>query len=184
MPSSAIRLRRAPSKRERLGDDADGQRAGLLRELGDDGRRAGARAAAHAAGHEDHVGALHQALDVFGRLHRSLLADLGLPAGAEALGQLVADAQALRRIGQHQRLGVRVDRDELDAPDALLDHAVDGVGAAAAHAQHLDLGRILQEWWLLLLCFCCCHVSPLLRWCRSSATRRAIGARLALARLC
>ena len=43
---------------EGLGDDADGERAGLARHLGHDRRGAGAGTAAHAAGDEDHVGAL------------------------------------------------------------------------------------------------------------------------------
>ena len=36
---SAMSLRRAPSKRERLGDDADGERAEILGDLGDDRAR-------------------------------------------------------------------------------------------------------------------------------------------------
>ena len=43
---------------ERLGDDADGQDAALARGAGDDRRRAGAGAAAHAGGDEHHVGAV------------------------------------------------------------------------------------------------------------------------------
>ena len=42
---------------ERLGHDADRERALFARELRDDGRRAGAGAAAHAGGDEHHVGA-------------------------------------------------------------------------------------------------------------------------------
>ena len=42
---------------ERLGDDADGERAAVARDLRDDRRRAGAGAAAHAGGDEHHVGA-------------------------------------------------------------------------------------------------------------------------------
>ena len=64
---SALRRRRAPSKRERLGDDADGQRAQVAGDLGDDGRRAGAGAAAHAGGDEDHV----RVLEGLGDLLRS-----------------------------------------------------------------------------------------------------------------
>ena len=35
--------------------------------------------------------------------------------------------------------------DELDALDALLDHAVDGVLTAAADADHFDLGKIFDK---------------------------------------
>ena len=44
-------------ERERLGDHRDGQDAELLRDLRDHRRRAGAGAAAHAGGQEEHVGA-------------------------------------------------------------------------------------------------------------------------------
>ena len=57
MPSSAW-LRALPAfEAERLGDDADGERAAVARDLRDDRRRAGAGAAAHAGGDEHHVGA-------------------------------------------------------------------------------------------------------------------------------
>ena len=42
---------------------------------------------------------------------------------------------------RQQRLGVGVDRDELDPVDAGLDHAVDGVAAGAADADDLDPGK-------------------------------------------
>ena len=60
MPSSAWAARRAPSKRERLGDGGDGERADVAGELGDHRGGAGAGAAAGARGQEDHVGALQQ----------------------------------------------------------------------------------------------------------------------------
>ena len=47
-----------------------------------------------------------------------------------------------------QRLGVGVDRDELDALEVLVDHAVDGVSAATADAHDFHagvLGRALFE---------------------------------------
>jgi hypothetical protein len=42
---------------EGLGHHADRERPQVARDLRDDRGRAGARAAAHAGGHEDHVGA-------------------------------------------------------------------------------------------------------------------------------
>ena len=48
---------------EGLGHDADRERALFARELRDDGRRAGAGAAAHAGGDEDHVRAGDALLD-------------------------------------------------------------------------------------------------------------------------
>ena len=60
---------------ERLGDDADGQRAELAGDARDDGRRARARAAAGAGRDEDHVRALEQRLDLVVVLHRRLAAE-------------------------------------------------------------------------------------------------------------
>ena len=56
-------LRALPSlEDERLGDDGDREDAELLGHLRDDGRGAGAGAAAEAGGDEDHVGALEHFL--------------------------------------------------------------------------------------------------------------------------
>src|SRR5699024_504669 len=59
-------------------------------------------------------------------------------AGAETAGDLLADIELDVRVGHQQRLGVRVDRDELDALETGLDHAVDGVDTSAADADDLD----------------------------------------------
>ena len=74
----------AALEEERLGHDADGERAFFAGELRDDGRRAGAGAAAHAGGDEDHVGAGDELLDALHVLERRLAALLGVGAGAEA----------------------------------------------------------------------------------------------------
>ena len=58
-------LTAAALERERLGHDADGERADRLRDLGDDGCAAGAGAAALAGGDEDHVGAAQGLFDLF-----------------------------------------------------------------------------------------------------------------------
>ena len=88
-------LLRAPAalEGERLGDDADGERAELARELGDDRRAAGAGAAALAGGDEDHVGALQRFLQLVAALLRGGLADAGIGAGAEAARRLRADVE-------------------------------------------------------------------------------------------
>ncbi len=64
----------ASLEEERLGHDADGEGAFFARDLRDDGRRAGAGAAAHAGGHEDHVGAADELLDPLHVLERRLAA--------------------------------------------------------------------------------------------------------------
>ncbi len=73
----------------------------------------------------------------------ALLADLGVGAGAEPAGQLAADVELDVGVAHQQRLRVGVDRDELDALEADLDHPVDGVDAAAADADDLDDGEVV-----------------------------------------
>ena len=106
------------------------------------GRRAGAGAAAQAGGDEHHVGAFQRFDDLVGILERGLAADFGIRARAQAIGQLHAKLQLHRRVRHAQRLQIGVGDDELDAFHAGIDHAVDRVAAAAAHADHLDLGVV------------------------------------------
>ena len=65
-----------------------------------------------------------------------LAAELGVGARAEAAGGRAADVHLGPGAGVLERLEVGVDGDELDALDAGLDHAVDGVDAGAADAHH------------------------------------------------
>ena len=65
-------------------------------------------------------------------------ADLGLGAGAEALGQVRAELHAALGAAVQQRLRVGVGDDELHAVQAGGDHVVDRVGAAAADADDGD----------------------------------------------
>ncbi len=104
-----------------------------------DGRRAGAGAAAHAGGDEDHVGALDQTRDQVTVFLGRLPPDGGIAAGAEAASELRPDREHLVGARLLERLGIGVDGVELDAGEARLDHAVDGIAAGAADAQHLDL---------------------------------------------
>src|SRR3954470_10342510 len=135
-----LRLARAlrPLELERAGDDPDGERADLvLGDLGDHGCGARPGAAALAGGDEDHVRALERLLDVVARLRGGALADLRVGARAEALRQARPDVELDVRIGHLERLGVRVARDELDAGQAGVDHAVDRVGPTAADTDDL-----------------------------------------------
>ena len=62
--------------------------------------------------------------------------------GAETTREFLADLDLDVRLGRQQRLRVRVDRDELDALELLLDHPVDRVTAAATNADDLH-ARVL-----------------------------------------
>ena len=133
----------AAFEHERLRDDADGERTHLARELRDDRRSTGAGAAALAGGDEDHVGALQRLLQLVAALLRGCLSDGRVGARAEAARRLRADVDLHVGVAHHQRLRVGVDRDELDAGQAGIDHAVDGVRAAAADADDLDDGEVV-----------------------------------------
>ena len=134
----------APLEAERPRDDADGQRLELARELGDDRRGAGARAAALAGGDEDHVGALQRLLQLVAALHAGGVADGRVGAGAQPARRLGADVDLHVGVAHQQRLRVGVDGDEFDAREARVDHAVDGIRAAAADADDLDHREIVS----------------------------------------
>ena len=143
---------------ERPGHDTDGQRAERTGDPGHDGRAAGAGAAALAGGDEDHVGALEHLLDLVGVVLGRLGADLGVGAGAESAGELAADVELDVGVAHEQRLGIGVDRDELDTLESDLDHPVDGVDATATDTDDLDDGQVVLR---------CCHDGvPLADRCR------------------
>jgi hypothetical protein len=101
-------------------------------------------ATAETGGHEHHVRALQRFDDLVGVLQRGPAADLGISACAEAVRQLHAELDLHRRLGSLQRLEIGVGDDELHALQVRLDHAIDRVAAAAAHADDLDLGAVQQ----------------------------------------
>jgi hypothetical protein len=133
----------APLEVERTRDDADRESLELLAsDLGDDGRRTRPGAPAFAGGDEDHVRALEGFLHLVFRLERRLLADGRVGAGAQPARAVGADVELLLGLGHEQGLRVCVDRDELAAPKACLDHPVHGVRSAAAGTDDLDDGEI------------------------------------------
>ena len=73
-----------------------------------------------------------------------------IAAGAQAAGELFAYTHAGLCLGEHQRLGISVDGHEIDALQALIDHAVDSVASTAAHAHDFDAGEgfDLVRYWI------------------------------------
>ena len=118
------------------GDDAYGEHPGGLCLAGDDGRGAGAGAAAHAGGDEHHLGVVVKecldGLDAF----LSLLGCFGrVVAGAKTrAAQLYLDGD----FGLGQRLGIGVAKGERHIVDALAEHVLYSVAATAADADDLD----------------------------------------------
>ncbi len=135
-------------ERERPGHDTDRQGTEGPGDLGHDGRAAGAGAAALARGHEHHVGALDDFLDLLPVVLGGLRAHVGVGAGAEAPGQLAADVELDIGVTHQQGLRIGVDRDELHALQTDLDHPVDGVDSTSTNTHDLDHGQVVL--W-------CCH---------------------------
>ena len=138
IPTSACSARRRPSKPNGRVTTPTVECLELAAELGHDGSGAGSRAAALTGGDEDHVGALERLLQLVARLLRRGETDRRVGAGPEAARRFRADVDLDVGVRHQERLRVRVDRDELDAAQARLDHAIDRVGPAATDADHLD----------------------------------------------
>src|SRR6266446_6335714 len=150
VPRSTVSIRRSfrlqhatfAFKRERLGDDSNAERAQLACERSHYGRGAAARASAEAGGDENHVRTFER-LDNFFRVFKSsFAADLRVGTRAQSLRQLRTELQLHRRLRQLQRLQIRIRRDELDALDFGPNHAINGIAAATAHTDNLDLRRL------------------------------------------
>ena len=107
-------------------------------DLGDDRCGAGAGAAAHACGDKHHVRAGEVVANLVDHLFGGGAADLGLRAGAKALGHLHAHLNDAFGFRHGQRLGVGIGDHEVDALQAGGDHVVDGIAAGAADAEHGD----------------------------------------------
>ena len=121
---------------EGLGDDGHRQDAELLGDFGDDGRGARTRAAAHAGRDEEEMRPADGGFDLLALFLRRGGADFRTGARTEpGAAELNVDV----RLRALQRLMVRVGRDEFDPLGAVVDHVFDGVSAATAHADDLDI---------------------------------------------
>ena len=139
-----LRLRSAlrALEAERHGHDADGQRADLARDAGDDRGCARAGPPALAGGDEDHVRAAKRPLDLVVGLLGCAAADVRLRAGAEAARELAPDVDLHLGVAERELLEIGVDGDELDGGDARVDHPVDRVQPGAADTHDLDVREV------------------------------------------
>ena len=76
--------------------------------------------------------------DLVQRLKGGIAADLGIGAGAQAVGDVGAELDTALGQGLGQRLGVGVGDDEFDALELGVDHVVDGVAPGAADTDDGD----------------------------------------------
>ena len=132
---------------EGAGDHADHQRVGigLLGGLGHHGRGAGAGPPAHAGGDKEQVRVGHRFLYKLVGFQRGFLAPGGVAADPQALGEVLADLDAVGGLAAAEVLRVGVHRHELHQAHVGFDHAVDGVAAASADADDLDHGFAVVE---------------------------------------
>ena len=132
---------------ERLGDDRDGEDAALARGARDDRGRARSGTAAHAGGNEHHVCAFEKFEDFGLAFLRRRLADFRAGAGAQALGDGLAELDAVRGLGPRQRLRVGIGDNEFNALQPGVDHVVDGITACPADAENHDARlQFVQGW--------------------------------------
>ena len=124
-------------------DHSDGQGSNCLGDLGHNRRRARTGSAALTCRDEDHVGAFEGLLDVAAVFLGCLTSKFRVGTCTQAFGQLTSDVQLHVGIAHEERLCIGVDRDELHAAQASIDHPVDGVYPATTDADDLDYGQIV-----------------------------------------
>ncbi len=134
-------LQQAPLafKREWPCDHGDCQRAHFAGERRDDRRSAGAGPSAEASCHKHHVRAFQRFDDFFRILNGCAPTHVRIGSGTQPAGQLHAELQFHRSLRRAQRLRVRVGDNELHSLHVRFNHSIDGIAAAAAHSNHLDL---------------------------------------------
>jgi hypothetical protein len=64
--------------------------------------------------------------------------NFGVCPGTQAAGEVSTHVQLHIRIAHQQRLGISVDGNELNSPEAAVDHPVDGVNATTSDPHYLD----------------------------------------------
>src|SRR5664280_1070312 len=128
---------------ERACHHADRQRALLPGDLGEDGCATGTGTTTFTGGDEHHVRAAHRFLDLFARLLSGIATDPRISPGAQALGEVPTNVELHIGIAHPERLRVGVDRDELDAAHARINHAIDRVRAAASDPTDLDYREVV-----------------------------------------
>ena len=129
---------------ERRSDNADGKYTGLARDIRDNGSRTGAGAAAHTGGDEQHVRIFNGLCYVVLALLGGILADLRVGSCALTMGHLLAYLELLIRVGNGQRLLVRIDGNKLDTLCAGLYHSIYDVVAGTADTNYLNCNNIFR----------------------------------------
>src|SRR5581483_1281375 len=131
-------------KSEGLGDNTNGKRSHLTRDLRNDWTGPGAGSATHTSGDEYHIGAFERLINFFSVLLSGLHSNAGVSPCSEATCELVADANMMWCIRKQQGLGIGVDGDKFDAHHIGLNHAIHRITASSPHTDHTDLGEAFK----------------------------------------
>ena len=119
------------------GEDAYAVDLAVCRLMGMPAMRVPYLAAAHARGHEDHVGIADGVLDRADAFLRRIAAHVGIGPGSKPFGQLLADLELDFSLGAKQSLRIRIGADEGDTLQARHDHVLHGIAAATADTDDL-----------------------------------------------
>ena len=132
-----------PFEGKRTGHNTDGQRTLFLRNARD--HRGGTRSGSttFTCGNEDHIRTLQGGFNLVTMILSRLPTYLRVGASPQATGRFAADVKLDVRVSEHKRLRVGVHGDELDSLEAIFNHAIDSVDAAAANANHFDDGEVV-----------------------------------------
>ena len=128
---------------EWAGDHTDGECTHAACGFGEYRSCTGTGAATFTGRDEHHVGALDHLFDLIAMCFGGGTAHFGVATGTQPTREVASDVEFHIGIAHEQRLRIGVDRDELDALQAGVDHPVDGIDAASAHANDLDHSEIV-----------------------------------------
>ena len=113
--------------------------------VSNDGSCAGAGAAAHACGDEDHVRTLEHLCDGSAGFFRGLLAGVGLGACAHAARQLLTDLELVGALGLVEVLLIRIDSNEFYAINTAVNHSIDYIITGAANTDYFNINNFICE---------------------------------------
>jgi hypothetical protein len=71
------------------------------------------------------------------------LADLRVATRTQAAGCVFTEAQSNRRRRTHQRLGIGVQSNEINAAQSGFNHPINGIATTAADSQDTDYSQVL-----------------------------------------
>ena len=130
-----------PLKIKRPRDDAHGERTHLLGDGSHHGGGTGAGTTTLTSGDEHHVGTLEGFFDFAFVVFRRLPTHLGVGTGAETTSGLPTNIEFDVSVGEHEGLRIGVHGNELDAFQALFNHAVHRVDATTANTDNFKYGE-------------------------------------------